>query len=66
VAVLQESLVENLRLSECGWVTREEPGPQDAAVELSGAMQVGYVGYGGYGSGGNFFGEDLSFESYWL
>lgn len=59
-AVLQESLVENLRLSECGWITREEPGPQDAAVELSGAMQVGY------GSGGNFFGEDLSFESCWL
>eukprot|EP00435_Cladocopium_sp_Y103_P016958 s317_g4.t1 len=33
------SLAENLRLSECGWITREEPGPQDAAVELSGAMQ---------------------------
>lgn len=35
----KESLAENLRLSDCGWITREEPGPQDAAVELSGAMQ---------------------------
>ena len=35
----EESLAENLRLSDCGWITREEPGPQDAAVELSGAMQ---------------------------
>ena len=51
--------MENLRLSECGWITREEPGPQEAAVELSGAMQVGYGPYGP----GNSFGEDLGFES---
>ena len=35
----QEALLENLQLSQCAWVTREEPGPQDAAVQLAGAMQ---------------------------
>ena len=35
----EEALLENLQLSQCAWVTREEPGPQEAAVQLAGSMQ---------------------------
>ncbi|CAK8995286.1 unnamed protein product, partial [Durusdinium trenchii] len=35
----KELVSENLRISDCAWITREEPGPQDAAVLFAGSMQ---------------------------